>query len=82
MLLSTNTAVASAFWKIKEEKDCDSFLKVCHTQTDTEVVLLHSCGETSLGHRETAGLGESGSIMPGPDSQAGEVLGSGGPLHR
>lgn len=37
----------------KEERDCG----VRHTQTDTEVVLLHSCRETSLGHRETEGLG-------------------------
>lgn len=69
----------------KRAKDCASYLKVCHTQPDTEVVLLYSstpAGETSLGHRETEGLGESGSIVPGPDSQAGEVLAVGGPLHR
>lgn len=69
----------------KRAKDCASSLKVCHTQPDTEVVLLYSstpAGETSLGHRETEGLGESGSIVPGPDSQAGEVLAVGGPLHR
>ncbi|KAK2910578.1 hypothetical protein Q8A73_008293 [Channa argus] len=33
---------------------------------------------TSLGHR---GAGESGSIVPGLDSQAGKVLGTRGPLH-
>lgn len=69
----------------KTAKDCASSPKVCHTQPDTEVVLLHSstpAGETSLGRRETGGLGESGSIVPGPDSQAGEVLAVGGPLHR
>lgn len=71
--------------KKKRAKDCASYLKVGHTQPDTEVVLLYSstpAGETSLGHRETEGLGESGSIVPGPDSQAGEVLAVGGPLHR
>lgn len=33
------------------------FFKVWHTQTNTKVVLLHSCRETSLGHRETERLG-------------------------
>lgn len=41
-----------------------------------------AAGETSLGHRETESLGEAASIVPGPDSQAGEVLAVGGPLHR
>lgn len=63
MLVVPNTAAVWPSRKKKRAKDCASYLKVGHTQPDTEVVLLYSstpAGETSLGHRETEGLGESG----------------------
>lgn len=41
----------------KRGKGLWMFFKVQHTLTDTEVVLLHSCRETSLGHRGTEGQG-------------------------
>lgn len=47
----------------------------------TEVVLFHSCRETSFGHKGKVGAVESDSIVPGLNSQATEVLGTGGPLH-
>ncbi|CAB1422969.1 unnamed protein product [Pleuronectes platessa] len=49
-------------------------------RTDTKVVLLCSGRETSLGHRGTEGLRESGSIVRGVDSLTREGLGSEGSL--
>lgn len=50
--------VRVANWALREKgKGLLRFFTARHTQTDSEVVRLHSCRETSLGHRGTQGLG-------------------------
>lgn len=68
-------------WALPKRRTGLWFSKVRHTQADTEVVLVHSCGEASLGHRGTEGQGGIRLQCAGPGQPGYRSAGTGGPLH-
>lgn len=72
MLVSAKSLVN---WALRKRgKGLWRFLKVRHAQTDTEVVLLHSCRETSLSHRGTEGLGNQAPLCLARTARLEECL--------